>query len=73
MPVVAKTPTCDVIVSPRIPTSRSIVSSPDRSSPIVRSPIRSRRNAKSSGVGAVTRANCAGSDFGLRNAPPASM
>ena len=73
IPVVANTPTCEVSVSPLIPTSRSIVASPERSSPIRRSPMRSRRNAKSSGVGAVTRANCAGSDFGLRKSPAASM
>ena len=73
MPVVAKTPTWEVSVSPLIPTSRSMVSSPDRSDPSWRSPIRSRRKAKSSGVGAVTRPNWAGSDLGLRNSPPASM
>ena len=73
MPVVAKTPTCDVSVSPLMPTSRSIVASPERSNPIRRSPMRSRRNAKSSGVGAVTLANWAGSDFGFRKSPAASM
>jgi hypothetical protein len=73
MPVVAKTPTCDVRVSPCTPISRSIVSSPERSRPTRTSPIRSRRKSKSSAVGAVTLANWAGSDFGLRNAPAASM
>ncbi len=73
MPVVAKTPTCEVSVSPRIPTSRSIVSSPERSRPTRTSPMRSRRKSKSSAVGAVTLANCAGSDLGLRKAPAASM
>jgi hypothetical protein len=73
MPVVANTPTCDVRVSPRMPTSSSIVSSPERNRPMPRSPMRSRRNSKSAAVGAVTRANCDGNDLGLRNPPAASI
>src|SRR4029434_6189074 len=46
MPVVANTPTWLGRVSPRMPTGRSMVSSPERSPPTSASPIRSPRKGK---------------------------
>ncbi len=67
MPVVANTPTWLGRVSPRMPTGRSMVSSPERSRPTSTSPIRSRRKARSASVGADTAANWAGRLLGLWN------
>ena len=73
MPVVAKMPTWVASDAPGMPTSKSTSVSPLRSRPTGRSPMRVRRNSKSDASGAMTRENCVGRLFGLRNSVPSGV
>ena len=65
MPVVAKTPTWLARLAPGMPTAKSTTVSPLRSWPTGRSPIRSARKAKSSGVGRHHPGELGGQALGL--------